>query len=100
MFDTAHAHIFDFLILNLERFMFYIYLFAEDVLLICTKHRNKRCFVWNNDNNNLKWTLETYYTYNLKILKGISEIFETTEKKLANAKIAVIFNNTYLNIYI
>ena len=52
---TAHAHIFDFLILNLERFIFYIYLFAEDVHLICTKRPNI-------DNNNLKWTLETYYT--------------------------------------
>ena len=47
IFDTAHAHIFDFLILNLERFIFYIYLFAEDVHLICTKRPNI-------DNNNLK----------------------------------------------
>ena len=46
-FDTAHAHIFDFPILNLERFMFYIYLFAEDVHLICTKRPNI-------NNNNLK----------------------------------------------
>ena len=47
IFDTAHAHIFDFLILNLELFIFYIYLFAEDVHLICTKRPNI-------DNNSLK----------------------------------------------
>ena len=47
IFDTAHAHIFDFPILNLERFIFNIYLFAEDVHLICTKRPNI-------DNNNLK----------------------------------------------
>ena len=47
IFDTAHDHIFDFLILNLERLIFYIYLFAEDVHLICTKCPNI-------DNSNLK----------------------------------------------
>ena len=64
IFDTAHAHIFVFLILNLERFIFYIYLFAEDVHLICAKRLN----IYNN--NQKIWILETYYTYNQKILKG------------------------------
>ena len=73
IFDTAHAHIFDFLILNLERFTISIYLFAEDVHLICTKRINI-------DNYNLKMNFGNFLhiqPYNIK--RNIRNI-ETTEK--------------------
>ena len=77
---TAHAHIFEFLILLLEHLIFSIYLFAEDVLLISTKRPNI-------DNNNLKMNLgNLLYTQPENIKRNIRNI-ETTENKLASAKI-------------
>ena len=93
IFVTAHAHIFDFLILNLEWFIFYIYIFNEDVHLICTKRPNMY-------NSYLKMNFgNVMYMQPENIKRNIRNI-ETTEKKLANAKIAVIFNDACLNIYI
>ena len=89
-FDTALARIFDFLILNLERFIFYIYLFAEDVHLIGTKRPNI-------DNNNIKMNFGNLLHIQPDNIKRNMRNIETTEKKLANAKIAVIFNITCLN---
>ena len=80
---TAHAHIFDFLILNLECFIFYIYLFAEDVHLICTERPNI-------DNNNQKMNFGNLLYIQPDNIKRNIRTIKTTEKKLANAKIAVI----------
>ena len=85
IFDAAHAHIFDIPILNLERFTFYIYLFAEDVHFICTKRPNV-------NNNNLKISFGNLSHIQPDNIKRNIRNIETTEKKLANAKIAVIFN--------
>ena len=93
IFDTAHAHIFDFLILNLERFIFYIYLFAEDVQLICTKRANI-------DNNNLKMNFGNFLYIQPENIKRNIRNIETTETKLANAKIAVILIYIYINVVI
>ena len=84
---ATHAHIFDILILYLERFKFHIYLFAEDVHLICTKRPNI-------DNSNLKTNFRNLLYIQPENIKNNIRNIETTENKLANAKIAVIFNNT------
>ena len=75
IFDTAHAHIFDFLILNLVRFIFYIYLFAEDVHLICTKH--KHFFIDNNFKMNFGNLL---YIESDNIKRNIRNIETTAEE--------------------
>ena len=75
IFDTAHAHIFDFLILNLVRFIFYIYLFAEDVHLICTKR--KHFFIDNNFKMNFGNLL---YIESDNIKRNIRNIETTAEE--------------------
>ena len=62
----------------------YLYLFAEDVQLICTKRPNI-------DNNNLKINFGNLLYIQPDNIKRIIRNIETTEKKLANAKIADIY---------